>query len=57
MYAAPYILLIRLHRAALDARRKDRTWRYYAYSLVAGVFASILVAGAMIAAFAMVRIG
>lgn len=57
MYAAPYIILIRLHRAALDARRKDRTWRYYGYSLAAGVMASILVIGAMLAAFVMVRIG
>jgi hypothetical protein len=57
VYAAPYILLIRLHRAALDARRKDRTWRYYAYSLVAGILASILVTGALTAAFFMVRIG
>lgn len=57
MYAAPYILLIRLHRAALDARRTDRTWRYYAYSLLAGVLASILVIGAVMAALMMVRIG
>ncbi len=57
MYAAPYIILIRLHRAALDARRKDRTWRYYAYSLAAGGLASILVVGALLAAFVMFRIG
>lgn len=57
MYAAPYILLIRLHRLALDARRKDRTWRYYLYSLAAGVLASLLVVGAVFAAYAMVSIG
>jgi hypothetical protein len=57
MYAAPYLLLIRLHRLALDARRKDRTWRYYVYSLLAGLLASILVMGALLAAYAMVRVG
>jgi len=57
MYAAPYILLIRLHRLALDARRKDRTWRYYLYSLAAGVLASLLVIGALFAAYVMVSIG
>ncbi len=57
MYAAPYILLIRLHRAALDARRTDRTWRYYAYSLAAGTLASVLVLGALAAAYAMLSMG
>jgi hypothetical protein len=57
MYAAPYILLIRLHRAALDARRTERTWRYYMYSVLAGLLAGVLVAGAMFAAWAMIRVG
>ena len=36
MYALPFILFMRLHRAALDARRKDRTWRFLAWSAVVG---------------------
>src|SRR5689334_12965327 len=37
MFALPYILFIRLHRAALDARRKTRTWQYYLYSVAGHV--------------------
>lgn len=44
MYVAPYLILARLHRAALDARRRSRTWHYLAWAVLAG-----LVAGAMIA--------
>jgi hypothetical protein len=44
VYALPYLLLIRLHRAAIDARRKDRTWRYLAWSVVAGALAALLIA-------------
>lgn len=57
MYALPYILIIRLHRAALDARRRDRTWRYYAYSVVAGVLAAFLTGVALLAAWAMFYVG
>src|SRR6185503_8640478 len=57
MYALPYILVIRLHRAALDARRKHRSWHYYLYSLIAGLLASLLIAVAAVAAWAMFYIG
>ncbi len=57
MFALPYILFIRLHRAALDARRKTRTWQYYLYSLAAGVLAGLLVAFAVLAAYVMVEVG
>jgi len=57
MYALPYILIIRLHRLALDARRRDRTWRYYAYSVAAGLFAAVLASIALFAAWAMFYIG
>ncbi len=40
MYYLPYLLLYRVHRAALDARRQDRTWRFVAYSIAAGVMAA-----------------
>jgi hypothetical protein len=57
MYALPYIVIIRLHRMALDARRRDRTWRYYAYSVIAGLLAGVLTAIAVFAAWAMFYIG
>lgn len=37
MHALPYILLQRIRQAAIDARRRDRTWRYVAWSVVAGI--------------------
>jgi hypothetical protein len=43
MYALPYLLLVRIQRLALDARRRDRTWRYYAYTAAAGVLAAFLI--------------
>jgi hypothetical protein len=43
MFALPYIILFRLQRLALDARRRDRTWHYLAWSAVAGVLAAILI--------------
>ena len=57
MYVLPYILLIRLHRLALDARRRDRTWRYYAYSVVAGLLAGILLGVALLVTWAMFYLG
>ncbi|HEY5926820.1 MAG TPA: hypothetical protein VIV11_34270 [Kofleriaceae bacterium] len=56
MYALPYLILIRLHRLALDARRRDRTWRYYAYSVAAGVLAGVLFSLALAAAWLMVQV-
>lgn len=56
-FAVPYILVVRLHRMALDARRRDRTWRYYVYSVFAGVIAAALTAVALLAAYAMWWIG
>jgi hypothetical protein len=57
VYALPYILLVRLHRLALDARRRDRTWRYYAYSVAAGVLAAVLTGVAVLAAWTMFYVG
>lgn len=57
MFALPYIAFIRLHRAALDARRKTRTWPYYAYSVAAGALAGLLVAFAALAAYVMIEVG
>ena len=44
MWALPWILLFRVQRWALDARRRDRTWRYLAWSALAGVIAALLIA-------------
>src|SRR3569623_999026 len=57
MFALPYLAFIRLHRAALDARRRVRTWPYYAYSVAAGLLAGVLVAIAAMASYYMVLVG
>lgn len=42
MYVLPYILLMRLHQAAIDARRNSRTVWYLAWSALAGLVAGLL---------------
>ena len=37
MYALPYLVLQRLRQAAINARRRDRTGRYLAWSVLAGL--------------------
>jgi hypothetical protein len=37
MYAVPYLLLQRLRQAAINARRRDRTGHYIAWSVLAGL--------------------
>ncbi len=50
MYAAPYYLFYRIHQAAIDARRKSRTWHYLMYSVIAGVMAGVMLGlGLMVA--------
>ncbi|MEO8699620.1 MAG: hypothetical protein ABI867_06230 [Kofleriaceae bacterium] len=44
MYALPYVILMRLHMAAISARRRSRTWHYLAWSALAGLLASLLIA-------------
>jgi len=44
VYAAPYFILFKIHQAAIDARRKSRTWHYLAWSVVAGVVAGLMLA-------------
>ena len=43
MYALPYLLLIKLHQAAINARRRDRTWRYLAWSALAATCAALMI--------------
>ena len=46
-FAFPYYALWWLHRKALDARRRERSWRYLLWSALAGVLASgMIVIGA-----------
>ncbi|MBS1120980.1 MAG: hypothetical protein H6Q90_3208 [Deltaproteobacteria bacterium] len=44
MYALPYVILMRVHQAAITARRRSRSWHYLAWSAVAGVLASLMIA-------------
>nr|HEX4313189.1 hypothetical protein [Kofleriaceae bacterium] len=39
----PYLLFKKLHDYAIDARRRDRTWRYLAWSLAAGASAGVII--------------
>ena len=55
MYALPYILLYRLQRAALNARRQDRTWKFFAWSLVAGTLAALLIMAVVLAAIVLAQ--
>lgn len=55
--ALVYIVLFRLHRQAIDARRLERTWRYYAWSITAGLAAGGLVAFAAMFVALLVAIG
>ncbi len=57
MFALPYLAFLRLHRAALDARRRVRAWPYYAYSVAAGLLAGALVGFALFASYYMVVVG
>ncbi len=56
MWVAPYLLLFRVQRWALDARRRDRTWHYLAWSALAGAIASILIASIVAAVAVLVAV-
>jgi hypothetical protein len=57
MYALPFILVMRLHRAALNARRKDRTWKFLGWSAVSGLLAGLLLACLLSATFVLLYAG
>lgn len=44
MYALPYLVLSRLHQAAVDARRRSRSWQYLAWQVAAGLLAGFMIA-------------
>jgi len=52
-----YLLIVRLHRLALDARRHERTWRFFLFSAFAGVLAGLLIALSAIATLVLFQIG
>ena len=43
-FGLPYYALWWLHRAAIDARRRDRSWRYLLWSVLAGLLTSAMIA-------------
>jgi hypothetical protein len=52
VYALPYLVLQRLRQAAINARRKNRSWHYLAWSVLAGLAnAAMLVLGASFVLF------
>jgi hypothetical protein len=57
MYALPFMLFMRLHRYALNARRRDRTWRYLAWSAIAGALAALLLVCLLLATSILVAVG
>jgi hypothetical protein len=57
MYALPYLAFIRLHHFALDARRRDRTRRYLAWSVIAGIVGGLVVGTALFMAWALWVVG
>jgi hypothetical protein len=57
LYALPYLALMRLHRLALDARRRDRSWKYYWYSAAAAVLAVFLALVALLSAYSLWLVG
>lgn len=57
MYGLPFVLLHRLHRYAIDARRRSRSGRYYAWAALAAVCASVLIAAGAAAAVVLWRVG
>src|SRR5439155_27045451 len=57
LYSLPYLIFMRLHRAALDARRRDRTWRYFAWSIAAGVLGALLVGFTFVVAWLLWLVG
>src|SRR5688500_16810950 len=44
MYVLPYLIFMRIHQAAIDARRRAKRWAYLAWSVLAGLVAGVLLA-------------
>ncbi|MFT3700399.1 MAG: hypothetical protein QM831_45055 [Kofleriaceae bacterium] len=57
MYALPFMILMRLHRYALDSRRKHRTWKHLGWSFVAGLTAAFLLTTAVLVTALLVYVG
>jgi len=57
MWALPLLVLFRLQRFALDARRKRRTGAYYAWSAVAALCAAVLLVATIALAYLFYDVG
>ena len=56
-FALPYAILVRLHRAALDARRRERTWKYFLWTFTAGLCGFVVAAIALSTSYMLYRAG
>ncbi|MBL0218370.1 MAG: hypothetical protein IPQ07_31365 [Myxococcales bacterium] len=57
MYAIPFILLWKLQRLAIDARRKRRTWHHLAWTAVSAVTTSLLITVLFLVSYVLVYFG
>ena len=57
MYALPFLLIWKLHQHALDARRKSRTWTYYAWSAAAAITGTLIALVAALIIYVFFRVG
>ena len=57
MYALPFILLWKLQRLAIDARRRRRTWHHLAWTTVSAVTTSLLITVLFVVSYALVYFG
>jgi hypothetical protein len=57
VYALPFLLIWKLHQVALDARRKNRTGAYFAWSAVAAVTGTLLFAVGALLVFLFFYVG
>ena len=58
MFAAlPYYLLYAVRQFAINARRKDRTWRYVVWSALAGLINSVMLTLSVVFVLLLWRVG
>lgn len=57
MYALPFLLLFKLQRLAIDARRKRRTWHHLMWTAVSAATTSLLITVLMLFMYLLVDVG
>jgi hypothetical protein len=57
VWAIPFLLLFKLQRYAIDARRKHRTGAYYAWSALSALCATVLFVGTLVITCALFQVG